>query len=133
MKVLTLLLVILFFCSFNTYANGFKFISDDNKITTKICIAAASDNTEVMISKIRMLSQRGTALSVRSFINTLRCNNQYIGNFARTYNAQSTFIYLDKYTNRDNKKRQSNITISDIAIAQEKNNEKNKIVLVSSY
>jgi hypothetical protein len=132
MKIFTSLLLILFCFSINTYAAEFKFVTGDNKSTTKACMAAVTDKTEVMISKLQMLSRRGTALSFRSFINTIKCNNQYIGNFALTYNAQNSFAYLDRYTNRSNKKRQANITIEDLANEQRKNMEKTIVVLVSS-
>lgn len=66
MKNFTSLSVILVFCSINTYAREFTFIADDNKITTKICMAAATNNTDVMVSKIRMLSRRGTTLNLTS-------------------------------------------------------------------
>ena len=134
MKKLTSLSIsiILLCCSINTYAGEFTFIANDNKSTTKICLAAVTDNTDVMISKLRMLSQRGTALSFRSFVNTIQCNNQYIGNFAKTYNAQNTFDYLDKYTNKWNKSRQSNITIRDFAKAQGNSMDQDIVVLVAS-
>ncbi len=132
MKIFTSLSLILFCCSVNTYAAEFKFVAGDNKSTTKICMAAATDNSKVMIRDLRILKQRGAALSFRSFINLLQCNNQYIGNFAKTYNAQNTFAYLDKYTNQRNKKRQANITIKKIANEQEINKEKAIVVLVGS-
>ena len=134
MKAFTSLSISLFlFCfSINTFAAEYEFVAQDNKSTTKICMAAVTDNTEVMISKIRMLSRRGTALNFRSFVNTLKCNDQYIGNFAKTYDAQNTFDYLNKYTNKSNKKRQASITIKDIAYNQAKDSEKTIVVLVGS-
>ena len=132
MKTFTLLTLVSLCFSINAYAGEITFVAQDNKNTTKICLSAVTDNTEVMISKLRMLSQRGTALSFRSFVNTIQCNNQYIGNFAKTYGAQSTFEYLDKYTNKWNKNRQSNITISDIAKAQGNSMDQDIVVLVAS-
>ena len=134
MKTFTSFLIslILFCCSINTYAAEYEFIADDNKFTTKICMAAVTDNTEVMVSKLRMLSRRGTALRFRTFINTIKCNDQYIGHFAKTYNAQNTFAYLDQYTNKWNKNRQANITIKDLANEQGINKDENVLVLVSS-
>ena len=134
MKTFTSFLIslILFCCSINTYAAEYEFIADDNKFTTKICMAAVTDNTEVMVRKLRMLSRRGTALRFRTFINTIKCNDQYIGHFAKTYNAQNTFAYLDQYTNKWNKKHQANISIIDIVKEQGINKEKAIVVLVAS-
>jgi hypothetical protein len=131
MKTSLFLLISLYFSSI-TYAAEFEFIADDNKRITKVCMAAVTDNTKVMISKLRMLSRGGTALSFRSFINSIECNNQYIGNFTKTYNAQNAFTYLNQYTNKRNKKRQANITITDIANEQGINQEKTIVVLVAS-
>lgn len=61
------------------------------------------------------------------------CNNQYIGNFAKKYDAYDTFEYLDRYTNRRNKNRQSNISIRDYSKVPEKNSEKGIVVLVTSH
>ncbi len=115
MKILLALPIVLFCFSINTYAAEYQFVAVDNKSTTKVCMAAVTDNTEVMKSKLRMLSRRGTALTFRSFVNTIHCNEQFIANFALSYNAENTFEYLNKYTNKWNKKRQSKVTIKDIA------------------
>ena len=128
MKNVTPLALILFCFSTGTLATDFKFVASDNKGTTQICIAAATDNTEVMISNLKKLSRRGTSLSYRTFINSIQCNNQFIGNFAKTYNAKNTSAYLDKHTNHWNKNGQSKITVEDIAKAQ--NSEQNMVVLV---
>jgi hypothetical protein len=132
MKTFTSLLLILFCCSINSYAAEIKFIAEDNKSTTKICMAAVTNNTKVMIGNLRMLSLRGSALSYRTLINSIQCNKQYIGNFAKTYDAQNTFAYLDQFTNKRNKKRQTNITIKKVANEQGENNEKTIVVLVGS-
>ena len=124
--------LILFCFSINTFAAELRFVANDNKTTTQVCMAAVTDNTEVMIKKIRKLSRRGTALSFRTFVNSIKCNNQYIGNFAKIYNAQNTFAYLDQYTNNSNKKNQSNITIRNIANEQGINKQKTVVVLVAS-
>ncbi|WNC67939.1 DUF3718 domain-containing protein [Thalassotalea nanhaiensis] len=131
MKTFTSLLI-LFCFSINTHASEFKFIASDNKITTKICMAAVTDNTKVMISKLRMLSRRGSALSFRTFVNSMQCNNQYIGNFAKTYDAQNTSDYLDRYTNKWNKNRQTKVTMKDLANERRKDKDKTIVVLVAS-
>jgi hypothetical protein len=129
MKNVTPFALILFCLSTGTLAADFKFVTTDNSGTTQICLAAATDNTEVMISNLQKLSRRGTSLSYRAFINSIRCNNQFIGNFAKTYNARNTFAYLNQYTNQWNKNNQSKITVEDIAKAQ--NSEKTVVVLVA--
>lgn len=132
MKILTALSIVLFCFSINTFAAEYEFIADDNKTETKICIAAATDNSAVMKSKLRKLSQRGTALSFRSFVNTIQCNDQFIANFALNYNAENTFEYLDKFTNKWNKKRQSTVTIQDIAHKHALDTDDTIIVFVRS-
>lgn len=133
MKIFTsTILIVLAFFSTNSYAADFEFIAKDNSRTTRVCIAAVTDNTNVMIKGIRRLSQSGTALSFRLFVNTIKCNNQYIGNFAQKYNAQNTFDYLEQYTNRWNKKHRTNTTIKDIVNEQGKEQGKNIVVLVAS-
>jgi len=129
MKKFTLISLILFCCSINTYAA--EFVAGDNTHETKICMAAVNDNTQVMVSKLRMLSIK-TALRYRSMINIIECNGQFIGNFTKKYHAENTSAYLAKYTNKRNKKRQSNITIKDLANEQGVNKEENIIVLVRS-
>jgi hypothetical protein len=131
MKNITSLSLILFCCSINIYAAELEFIADNNKNTTKVCMAAVTDNTKVMINKLRRLSG-GTGLKFLTFINLIQCNNQFIGNFALKYNAQNTFAYLDQYTNRRNKNRQGIITIKDIANEQGKNQDRPIVVLVAS-
>jgi hypothetical protein len=124
--------IILFSGSINTYAAEYKFIAGDNKMTTQICMAAVTDNTKVLISHLRKLSQRGTALSFRSFVNTIECNDQFIANFAKIYHAENAFSYLDRYTNKRNKNRQANITIKDIAKKKTLDKTDTLIVLVRS-
>jgi len=131
MKTFTSLSIILFCCSINTYAADFEFIAEDNKRITKVCMAAVTDNTEVMKANLRML-RGGSVLSFRTLINSIKCNNQYIGNLAKTYNAQNTLAYLDQYTNKKNKKRQENITIRKVASEKGINKEKTIVVLVGS-
>ena len=132
MKTFISLSLILFCCSINTYADEFKFIAGDTKSTTKICIDAVTDKPEILANRLRKISRRGTALNLRTFINSLKCNNQYIGHFAKTYNAQKTFAYLDQFTNRMNKKHQANIIVKNLAKEQGINKAKTIVVLVSS-
>ena len=94
-------------------------------------MAAVRDNTELMKSKLRMLSRRGTALSFRAFVNTVSCNKQYIGNFALTYGAENTSDYLSRYTNQWNKKGQSKVTITEIANKQIVNKDEALVILVA--
>jgi hypothetical protein len=65
-------------------------------------------------------------------LNIIECNGQFIGNFARKYQAENTSAYLAKYTNKWNKKNQPNITTKDLANKQGINKEENIIVLVRS-
>jgi hypothetical protein len=131
MKKFTLISSILFCCSINTYAAEFEFVAGDNTHETKICIAAVNDNTQVMVSKLKMMSIK-TALRYRSMLNIIQCNGQFIGNFAKKYHAENTSAYLAKYTNKWNKKHQPNITIKDLTNAQGMNEEENIIVLARS-
>ncbi|GAA0858369.1 hypothetical protein [Aliiglaciecola litoralis] len=131
MKKFTSLSVILLCTSISTYAAEYEFIAGDSSIETKTCIAAVTNDTEAMISNLKMLGRRGTSLSYRSFVNSFWCNDQYIGNFAKTYHAENSLAYLDKYTNKWNKKRQSNITIKDLA-SKPTSEEDTIVVLVSS-
>ncbi|MFT6267255.1 MAG: hypothetical protein ACJAVV_000045 [Alphaproteobacteria bacterium] len=124
--------LVLFGCSLNIYASEFEFLVKDTSNTTKVCMAAVTDDAELMKRQIKRLSQNGTALSFRTVVNLIQCNKQYIGNFAKKYNAQDTFTYLDKYTNRKNKQRQANFVIKDIAYEQTKGKAKPIVVLVSS-
>ena len=96
--------LILFCVLINTFAAELRFVANNKKTTTQVCMAAVTDNTEVMINKIRRLSRRGTAPSFCTFVNSIKCNNQFIANFAKTYNAQTVFAYLDQCTNSSNKK-----------------------------
>ena len=131
MKAFTSLTLVLLFCSNNTYATELKLIASDNNMITKICMAAAADNTKVMIRNIRKLKISRQVTPTRALINSLHCNNQYIGNFAKTLDAQNTFAYLDQYTNKKNKKRQANITIIKVANEQGVNKGKTVARLVS--
>ena len=132
MKTLTLVSLILLCSSIKSNAAEFEFIADDDKHTTKICIAAATDNTKVMIDGLRRLSQKATVLNYRSIVNLIRCNNQYIGSFAKAYNAQKSFVYLSKYTSKRNQMRQTNITIKAIANEQKLSADETVVVLVAS-
>lgn len=133
MKIFKSLSVILMCCSSITYAAEFEFVAVDSSIETETCIAAVTDNTEVMISNLKKLSRRGTALSFRSFVNSFSCNQQYIGNFVKTYQAINSSAYLDKYTNEWSKKRHSSITVTDIASEHELKREGTVVVRVRSY
>jgi len=132
MKTFKSLSLVLFCCSINTNAAEFKFVAEDNKSTTMICMAAVTNNTEVMTRNLRMLRLKGSALGYRTIINSIQCNNQYIGNFAKNYNALNTFAYLDQFTNKRNKKRQTSTTIEKVSNQQEINKEKTIVVLVGS-
>ena len=109
-------------------ANKFNFIANDNKRITKACVAAATDQTKVMRDNLRRESRNRSVLSFRTFVNLIKCNDEYIGNFARKYGAQNTFSYLDKYTNLKNRKRQPIITIKKLSYKK----ENTKTVLISS-
>lgn len=131
MKIFTTMIVILFSFSTNTFATEYKFVAGDNKSTTQLCLAAVTDNTSDLIKKLRILSRRGTALSFRSFVNTIQCNKQFIGNFALQYKAQNAFVYLNQFTNQSNKNRQPDVTIKDLAKNQKTDEDQRIIVLVT--
>jgi len=132
MKIFTSLSLVLFLscCSINTYATELKLMAGDGSITTQICMAAANDNVRSVKLNLRKLTG-GAAVSVRPIINSLRCNNQYIGNFAKTLNAPNTFAYLDRHTYKKNKKRQAHIAIKKVANEDGKNKEKTVALLIS--
>ena len=130
-STLTSIALILFSCSIDTYATEYKFVAQDNAKATQICMAAVTDNTQVLRSKIQRLTFESTR-SFRSIVNSILCNNQYVGHFAKTYNAQNTFAYLDKYTNKRNKKLESKVTINDIAYETGLDKQKTIIVLVAT-
>ena len=120
MKTISLLGSVIIFSSFSTNATELTFEAADNNAATQICMAAATDNTQEMVSKLKALSRRGTALSYQSFVNTIRCNDQYIGHFADIYDAQKSGAYLAKYTNNFNKKTKGETSIRDLANLQHK-------------
>ncbi len=114
MKILTFLTLTLILCSTHTDASQVKFVAGDNKDATSVCIAAVTDDTEVLANDLKKLSRRGTALNFRSFVNSLYCNNQYIGNFAKSFGAINASNFLDQYTNSRNKRHQPKVTIIDM-------------------
>ena len=132
MKTFTSLSLVLFLscCSINTYATELRLMAGDDSVITKICMAAANDSVRKVKLNLRKLTG-GSAISVRPFINSIRCNDQYIGIFAKTLNAKNTFAYLDRYTNKKNRNRKAQVTIKKVAIKDGINKGKTVALLIN--
>jgi hypothetical protein len=117
MKVLHLISVVVVAACFTFSANAttYQFVGSDNSIETKICLAAVTNDKQVLLRKIRM-----TGKKVRIIASYLMCNDQIVANFAYKYGAQVTATYLDRYTPKKYKEQRPEVTIQDITAIQGK-------------
>lgn len=126
MKVMKLVVIIIaYLMAANTYAAKYKFIAMDNSQETKVCVHAGNNERKDLINSINAF-----AVDQKLLVNKLRCNDIHIANFARKYNADSTFKYLKKYSHRRYLNKTTNIFIKDIANNEQKKVLQEKVILV---
>ncbi len=127
MKPMKLLLITaaVFMMMNSAYAAQYKFIAMDNSISTKMCVLAGNNEQKALKKAMKRHFD-----SLRSLANTTFCNDMYIANFARNYNASMTFDYLKKLTQNRNLNRATNVTIKDIVARTTENKSTEEIILV---
>jgi hypothetical protein len=126
MKPMKLLLITAAVFMMNSaYAAQYKFIAMDNSISTKMCVLAGNNEQKALKKAMKRHFD-----SARSLANTTFCNDMYIANFARNYNASMTFDYLKKLTQNRNLNRATNITIKDIVTRATENKSTEEFILV---
>lgn len=109
----------------SAYAVQYKFIAKDHSIYTKMCVLAGNNEQKALKRILRRHRD-----SERSLANSTFCNDMYIANFARKYNASMTFDYLKKYTYKSNLDKAPKITIKDIVTRVTEDNSAEEIILV---
>ena len=87
-----------------TAAKKYVFVAMDNSLATKTCVAAGNDDKRQLKKHIRkFIIQSGNNKPVREIANSLYCNNMFVANFAKKYNAFNTHSYLNRYTKARNR------------------------------
>ena len=89
--------------SFQAQAAEYDFIAEDNSATTRLCIAAATDDVAEVRKQVRNL-RTAPHIQYKTVVNSVRCNGEVAASFAHTYGAMETFSYLFKYTEKRNKR-----------------------------
>lgn len=112
---------------FATAQGSTKYIfkAADNSLNTKICVAAANDNL-VGLKKTSRLDRFG----IKNITRHLKCNDQDVTNFAATYDAYNTTLYLSKMAPEKYKVNLSQVEITDLA--RNSSSEHSQIIYVSS-
>ena len=119
--------------SFNAAAaKKYVFVSMDNSLETKTCLAAGNDEKGKLKQHIKHFpNQSNMIISVRQIANSLYCNNMLVANFAKKYNAHNTYAYLNRFTSLKNR-IQTHTVIEDIT-ANNYLPDETVYVYVSSY
>ena len=104
-------------------ASETNFIANDNTIETRLCIAAATDDSSTLKSLIRRTYKRHT----REVANNFNCNGVSMARFAYDFNAKNTFEYLNRYSHASNRVKQS-VIIKDLAANKTKAMPKTVVV-----
>jgi len=129
MKAFNLMVaIVILFCSSNVNATNYKFVAVDNSSSTKLCMAAVTNNMKSLRYQIRHIRQPHQ--QIRDIANTVQCNNQIIANIAKTYNALDTFAYLNRFTASKYKKQQTSVTIQDLAAVKSIDKKKKTVVIM---
>lgn len=121
------------FTSISVVAERYEFIAGDASVETQVCIAAVSDDKLTLRKTVKQLPMarsvyRTEQYRMKSVANSLKCNGDYIANFARKYDASETYQYLNRYTRPSNRLTPTT-TIKDIT-ARVDNGDDEKVIKV---
>jgi len=132
MKPIKLLLVTAAILIINSaYAVQYKFIAIDNSKETKMCVLAGNNEKKALKKAFKHHSAWSTYRdSGKSLANSVLCNDLHMANFAKKYNAMTTFDYLKKYTHKHNLDKAPTVTIKDIVARETENKSTEEIILV---
>ena len=133
MKILNLTsTVVIGLLSLNVSATQYKFIAADNRIETKICVYAGSNNKLGLKRALKQSTWNYGVVNRRFSVNNITCNDMVMAHFAHKYNAVDTFSYLNRLTNKKDKIITTSVDIKDIAAVWDQKDEETKIIYVSS-
>ncbi|MEW6996355.1 DUF3718 domain-containing protein [Colwelliaceae bacterium BS250] len=120
-------LVLVNIALFATAQGSTKYIfkAADNSLNTKICVAAVNNNL-VGLKK----ASRADRLGIKDITRHLKCNGLDITNFAATYDAYDTTLYLSKMAPKKYKIDLNQVEITDLA--KNSSSGQTKIIYVSS-
>ncbi|WP_408641215.1 DUF3718 domain-containing protein [Salinimonas marina] len=100
---------------------------------TQICIAAVTDEKLALRKSVKRLPiassmSRTEHFRMKIVANSLKCNGDYVANFASKYDASDTYQYLNRYSHSS--KRLTPITsIRDIT-ARVENEDDDKVIQI---
>jgi hypothetical protein len=108
-------------------AAQYKFIPANDRVETKICIAAAENNLAKFKSQAMALSRNVGVY--RTIAKKLTCNDKTIADFAYQYDANKTLKFLDRFSQHSVDIRRE---ISEHRKLQQANeNDKQRIVYIT--
>lgn len=81
-------------------AAQYVFVPGNDRLETKVCIAAAENNLSKYKSRVRLLSNQKKP-QYRVVARKLTCNDQNLASFARQYNADETASFISRYSNHE--------------------------------
>ena len=122
--IYTVIIASLIFVSTIAKAENIKFIAADQSDETRICLYAVTNKLASLKNQIRRNSDYGSSHT----INSLRCNDLSLAKFAYIYQAQDTYKYLNRRTNREHRVYPS-ITINDMVV---RNNLSDKTIYIAA-
>ncbi|WP_373318489.1 DUF3718 domain-containing protein [Alteromonas salexigens] len=119
--------------SLSAVADRYEFIAGDASVETQVCIAAVTDDKLALRKSVKQLPaarsvHRTEHFRMKSVANSLKCNGDYIANFASKYNASETYQYLNRYTRPSNRLTPTT-TIRDIT-AKVDNGDDEKVIQI---
>lgn len=119
--------------SLPTLAERYEFIAGDATTETKICMAAVTDNKRGLKQAVKELKAVGISmkreyLRMKIVANSLKCNDDYVANFANKYDASNTYQYLNRYTH-PSKRLNPTTSIKDIT-ARNESESSNKVIQI---
>ena len=105
MKILnfTSSLLILLLSS-NAHSSNQEFIATDSSSEARICMLTASNNLLGLKQALKLYTLGNIIVNERFAANNITCNEVGLTHFARKYDAQKTFLYLNRITKRSNKR-----------------------------
>jgi hypothetical protein len=109
-KGLIFVSVALSFVAANVNAQQYKFVAADDSIATEICVLAGSNEKAKLRNRIAKLGS-----SKFKTINSFRCNDMSMSNFANQYDATDSLKYINRYSHKTNI-AQPSVTIKDLAM-----------------
>jgi hypothetical protein len=134
MKLIKLLIITASIFMMNkTYAVQYKFVAMDNSIDTKICVLAGSNEVKALkkvLIRLSRVSAGGVLRGKRYIVNGIHCNEQILANFSKKYQANLTYSYLKKYTDKRYLNQETEVIIRDIADISNDNRTEDKVILV---